>query len=171
MLPVPRQVWLGRSSHFPSNCASYETHSPAFVMANVSHPWPQDLEMEMTYTPSQQGSRRSERPQDASRSSEISNSKKHLRVKPSYAVAKLDDKDNAGYVAGWKQRLHQLLPLTSVAAIATYLLYVSYRVMCTVAAQAVNHTIYPVAWTFLCIESGVACEPSKIPRISFRRFC
>ena len=127
--------------------------------------------MEMTCTPSQEGSRRSESPQDASRSSEFSNSKENLRVEPSYAVEKLEDKDNAGYVATWKERLHQLLPLTSVAAIATYLLYVTYRIRCTLAAQGVYHTVYPVAWTFLCVELGVACERSDIPRISFRRFC
>ena len=125
--------------------------------------------MGMTGTPSQERSNRSESPQDTPELSEISNSKETLRVEPSYAVEKLEAKDNAGYVATWRERLHQLLPVTSVAAMAAYFLYVTYRITCTVTAQRVHHTVYPVAWTFLCIEFGVACERPDIPRI--RRFC
>ncbi len=99
----------------------------------------------MTYIPSEEGLRRSESPQDASQLSEISICKEQLCEELEYAIEKLEDKDNAGYVATWKNRLHQLLPLTSVSSIAAYWLYASFRVRCTVAAQRASHVMYPMA--------------------------
>lgn len=99
--------------------------------------------------------------------SEISICKEEPGEETTYAVEKLEDKDDAGYVAPWKLRLHRLLPLTSALAIASYWLYVAFRVRYTVAAQNLRHTVYPVAWLFLSIELGVACEPPDIPRNNF----
>ena len=94
--------------------------------------------------------------------------KEHPSPEPGYVVGKFHDKDDAGYFPTWKNRLHRLLPLTSIFTICTYWLYVSLRVMYTVAAQRVGHTVYPVAWIFLAIEVGVACEPSDVPAVPLR---
>lgn len=76
----------------------------------------------------------------------------------SYTVEKYAEKDDAGYVAKWKDRLHHLLPFTTLTTVATYWVYVAFRVRCTVAAQRIRHTVYPISWIFLAIEVGVACE-------------
>lgn len=125
----------------------------------------------MTSVPSQEGSSHSESPQETSPSSDTSVCKDQLCVEPRYAVEKYEDKDDAGYVAPWKLRLHQLLPLTSLSAIAAYWLYVTFRVRYTLALQRARHIIFPVAWIFLAIEVGVACEPPDIPRTPFMHVC
>ena len=104
-----------------------------------------------------------ENPQGASPSSEASLCKEQISEEPNYAVEKYNDKDDAGYVATWKMRLHQLLPVSSVAAIGAYWLYVAFRIRYTVALQHVRHIVFPVAWIFLAIEVGVACEASDTP--------
>ena len=112
-----------------------------------------------------------ESPQDTSPSSEtVSICKEQLRVEPTYAVEKYHDKDDAGYVAPWKKRLHSLLPLTSVTAIGAYWLYVAFRVRYTIALQRVRHTVFPVAWIFLTIEVGVARKASHTPRMILHGF-
>ncbi|KAF6227974.1 hypothetical protein HO133_007702 [Letharia lupina] len=116
--------------------------------------------MATIYAPSQEGS---------TPLSEISICKEEASAEPSihaveptytiestYAVEKIGDMDNAGYVATWKLRLNRLLPLSSVCAIAAYWLYFAFRVRYTVAAQELRHTVYPVAWLFISIELGVA---------------
>lgn len=95
----------------------------------------------------------------------ISICKEQASIETNYIVEKLDNKDHAGYVATWKDKLNQLLPISSACAIASYWLYFSFRVRYTVAAQNLRHTVYPVAWLFLSIELGVACETPEIPRI------
>lgn len=125
--------------------------------------------MATIYVPSQEGS---------TPLSEISICKEEASAEPSihaveptytiestYAVEKIGDMDNAGYVATWKLRLNRLLPLSSVCAIAAYWLYFAFRVRYTVAAQELRHTVYPVAWLFISIELGVACKPPDILRI------
>ena len=118
--------------------------------------------MAMACIPSEEGSKRSESPQDASQLSDISICKEQLGKELEYTVEKLEDKDNAGYVATWKNRLHQLLPLTSVTAIAAYWLYATFRVRYTLAAQRASHIIYPMAWIFLVVEVGVNCESTGV---------
>ena len=103
-------------------------------------------------------------PQDTPALSEIYISKEEPGFQPSYAIEKIDNKDNVGQVATWKLRLHSLLPFSSACAIAAYWLYIAFRVRYTVAAQNQRHTIYPVAWLFVSIELGVACEPPYIFR-------
>lgn len=103
-----------------------------------------------------------ESPQDTPALSEIYVIKEHPAIEKTYAVRKYEDKDNAGYIPTWKARLHRLLPLSSACAIASYWLYIAFRVRYTVAAQQLRHTIYPVAWLFVSIELGVACEPPDI---------
>ncbi|CAD6590774.1 MAG: hypothetical protein ASARMPRED_004999 [Alectoria sarmentosa] len=139
--------------------------------------------MAMTYIPegsTREGSIREESPRDTPPSSEIcickeqpstteisfskegpttteiSISKEQPSVEQNYAVEKLNDKDDAGYVRSWKVRVNQLLPFTSLTAICSYWLYFAFRVRYTVAAQRLKHTVYPVAWLFLSIELGVA---------------
>ena len=107
-------------------------------------------------------------PQDSSPSLGPPLYKEHPSPEPGYAVQKFDDRDDAGSVPAWKSRLNQLLPFTAVFTICTYWLYVALRVMYTIAAQRVGHTIYPVAWIFLGIEVGVACEPSHVPPVPLR---
>lgn len=124
--------------------------------------------MDVTYVPSREGSIRKGSPQDTPPSSAISICKEQPSDGPCYAVQRYDDKDDAGYVPTWKHRLNKLLPLTSFCAISAYWLYFSFRVVYTVAAQNLKHTVYPVAWLFLSIELGVACEPPDIPRSHFR---
>ena len=119
--------------------------------------------MSVTDPASEKGSNCSESPQTASPVSESSLYKEQPSVDPSFVVEKYHDKDDAGYVATWKTRLNQLLPLTSLTAIAAYWLYVTLRVRYTVAAQRLRHTVYPVAWIFLSIEVGVACERPDTP--------
>lgn len=154
--------------------------------------------MAMTYIPegsTREGSIREESPRDTPPSSEIfickeqpstteisfskeeptateiSISKEQSSVEPSYAVEKFADKDDAGYVPSWKVRVNQLLPFTSLTAICSYWLYFAFRVRYTVAAQRLKHTVYPVAWLFLSIELGVACEPPDVPLIQFSLEC
>lgn len=119
--------------------------------------------------PSQEASTPLESPQDTTPSS-TSICKEKPSVEPNYAVEKSGDKDNAGYVATWKHRLNQLLPLTSLCAIGAYWLYVAFRVRYTTAAQHVKGIIFPVAWVFLSIELGVACEPPDNPRLHCHGF-
>lgn len=109
--------------------------------------------------------RRLESAEDTPAMSEISICKEKPSVESSYVIEKYDDKDNAGYVATWKERLHRLLPLTSLTAIAAYWLYFAFRIRYTAAAQREGHTIYPVAWIFIAVEFGVSCEPLDISRI------
>ena len=121
----------------------------------------------MAYVPSNEGSSSVDSPQDASPSPGPSIYKEQPSVEPSFAVEKYNDKDDAGYITTWRIRLHRLLPLTSLSAIAAYWLYLTLRVRYTVAAQHVRHTVYPMAWIFLAIEAGVACESSNIPWVPF----
>ena len=86
---------------------------------------------------------------------------------PTYVVQKLNNKDDAGYVKNWKLQLHQFLPLTACVAIGAYWLYVTFRIRYILALQFVSHKVFPVAWIFLAVEVGVACEDSDTP-IPFR---
>ena len=86
---------------------------------------------------------------------------------PTYVVQKLNNKDDAGYVKNWKLQLHQFLPLTAVIAIGAYWLYVTFRVRYILALQFVSHKVFPVAWIFLAVEIGVACEDPDTPPSSF----
>ena len=141
--------------------------------------------MDLPYPFSQEGSRRFDSPLDTPTLSEISICKEQPNtptpplseisickeqhgVEPQYTVEKYAEKDDAGYVPTWKTRLHRLLPLTSAIAIGAYWLYFAFRVRYTVAAQNLGHTVYPVAWLFLSIEFGVACETPDGPRILLR---
>lgn len=138
--------------------------------------------MDMPYPLSPEGLRRFDSPLDTPTLSEISICKEQPNtptpplsvisickeqhgVEPQYTVEKYAEKDDAGYVPAWKSRLHKLLPLTSASAIAAYWLYFAFRVRYTVAAQNLGHTVYPVAWLFLSIEFGVACETPDVPRV------
>ena len=137
--------------------------TPALSEASISKEQPS--EMAMPYVPSQEDRRRLESAQDTPALSEISFSKEHHSEGPSYVVEKFEKKDNAGYVATWKHRVNKLLPFSSIIAIGSYWLYLAFRVRYTVAAQRINHKVYPMAWIFLSIEVGVARESSYIPRI------
>ncbi len=127
--------------------------------------------MAMADIPSEEGLKRSDSPQDASQLSEISICKEQLGEELEYAVKKLEDKDNAGYVATWKNRLHQLLPLTSVSSIAAYWLYATFRVRCTIAAQRASHIIYPMAWIYLGVEVGVSRESAGVSQSPTVNLC
>ena len=107
----------------------------------------------------------SESPEVTPALSEISICKEHADLEPSYAVEKCAVHDDDGYVPKWKLRVNSLLPFTSACAIGSYWLYIAFRVRYTVEAQNLRHTVYPVAWLFISIELGVACEPSDILRI------
>ena len=106
--------------------------------------------------------RRLESAEDTPALSEISLCKEKASEESSYVIEKYDDEDNAGYVATWKKRLHRLMPLTSAIAIGAYWLYFAFRIRYTAAAQTLGHTVYPVAWIFIGIEFGVACEPPHV---------
>lgn len=118
---------------------------------------------EQPSVPSEEGSRRFDSAQDTPRFSEIFLCKEQPGDEPAYVVEKFEDQDDAGYVATWKTRLNRLLPFSSSLAIASYWLYFAFRVRYTVAAQALGHAVYPVAWLFLSIETGVACEYPGYP--------
>ena len=137
-------------------------YTPA--LSEVSTSKEQPSEMAMPYVPSQEDRRRLESAQDTPALSEISFSKEHPIEETNYAVEKFEKRDNAGYVATWKYRVNKLLPLTSAVAIGSYWLYLAFRVRYTVAAQRIHHRVYPMAWIFLAIEVGVACEFPYIPR-------
>ena len=107
---------------------------------------------------SEEGSRRYDSAQDTPRFSEIFLCKEQPSPDGCYVVKKFEEKDDAGYVPNWKDQLNRLLPFSSSLAIAAYWLYFAFRVRYTVAAQELGHTVYPVAWLFLSIETGVACE-------------
>lgn len=109
--------------------------------------------------------RRLESAEDTPALSEISLCKEKPSDESSYVVEKYDDRDNAGYVSTWKERVHRLMPLTSMIAICAYWLYFAFRIRYTAAAQQIGHTVYPVAWIFIGIEFGVACEPLDVSQL------
>ena len=121
----------------------------------------------MIYVHPKEKSASLESSQDVCPPLESSTGKEQLSGEPIYAVEKYHDKDDAGYVATWKKRLHALLPLSSVIAITAYWLYFTFRVRYTLALQRVDDTVFPVAWIFLATEVGIACETSPTPRIPF----
>ena len=100
--------------------------------------------------------------QDASSQSQTSSSLKESNVQTPHAIEKYEDHDDAGHIATWRDRLHKLVPLTSLASIVAYGVYFTFRIICTVDTQRVAQTVYPVAWIFIAIELGVTCE-SRFP--------
>ena len=120
---------------------------------------------------SEEGSRRYDSAQDTPRFSEIFLCKEQPSPEACYVVKKFEEKDDAGYVPNWKDQLNRLLPFSSSLAIAAYWLYFAFRVRYTVAAQELGHTVYPVAWLFLSIETGVACESPNILDLTLTKVC
>lgn len=79
-------------------------------------------------------------------------------TEPKYAIERYEDKDDAGYVTSWRWRVHRLLPLTTLAAVGGYFLYFALRIRYTVESQRASRSVFPMAWIFVFVEAGVACE-------------
>ena len=94
--------------------------------------------------------------------SQYSSSLESANVQPCHIIEKYEDHDDAGHIKVWRERLHKLLPVTTLASIVAYGLYFAYRIICTVNLQRVDQTIYPVAWVFITIELGVICESQSL---------
>ncbi|KAL8802988.1 MAG: hypothetical protein Q9200_006398 [Gallowayella weberi] len=107
------------------------------------------------YIPARQGSTVQLDPQADAPLPEICSLNENPFSDPFYAVEKLEDQDDAGYVTTWRRKLHQMLPLTTFAALATYLLYFVFRIIVTVDSQRAEHNFFPVAWIFIAIETGM----------------
>ena len=79
-------------------------------------------------------------------------------VKTMYAVEKyeIERKGDASYTATWRDQLHRLLPLTTLAAMAANLLYLTFRIRYTIDSQSADHMVYPAAWVFMAIETAMS---------------
>ncbi|KAL8679352.1 MAG: hypothetical protein Q9186_004357 [Xanthomendoza sp. 1 TL-2023] len=107
------------------------------------------------YAPAQQPSTVQSPSQDDAPQSEIGCFGENPFRDPFYAVETVEDQDDAGYVTTWRNKLSRILPLTTFAGIATYLLYFAFRVKATVDSQRAEHTVFPAAWIFIAIETGM----------------
>lgn len=79
-------------------------------------------------------------------------------AEPLCLVERVHGTDDIDHLPLWKRRLNKCTPLFSVAAAASYWVYLVYRIKYTVAAQQALHRVFVMAWAFIAVELGVACE-------------
>lgn len=71
-------------------------------------------------------------------------------------VERLHGKDDIDHMPTWKRRINRLTPFFSMIAVGAYWVYFSFRIRYTIAAQAVAHKVFVMAWIFIAVEIGVA---------------
>lgn len=73
-------------------------------------------------------------------------------------VQRVHETDDIDLIPTWKRRLNKGTPIFSLIAVGAYWVYFAFRIKYTLAAQRANHKIYAMAWTFIAVETGVACK-------------
>jgi hypothetical protein len=73
-------------------------------------------------------------------------------------VERVDEKDDIEHLPLWKRRINRLTPLFAMVAVTSYWLYLAFRIKYTIAAQQAANKTFVMAWTFIAVELGVACE-------------
>ncbi|KAH9882340.1 hypothetical protein J1614_000576 [Plenodomus biglobosus] len=81
-----------------------------------------------------------------------------VAAEPLCLVERVHGTDDIDHLPSWKRRVNKCTPIFSIAAVAAYWVYFVYRIKYTLAAQEKYNSIYGMAWTFIAVELGVACE-------------
>jgi hypothetical protein len=73
-------------------------------------------------------------------------------------VERVHETDDIDLLPPWKRRLNKCTPIFSIIAVAAYWVYFAFRIKYTVAAQHAANRVFAMAWTFIAVETGVACK-------------
>ncbi len=66
--------------------------------------------------------------------------------------------DDIEHMPQWRRRLYALTPIAATLSIGSYWVYFFFRIKFTLDAQEVSNKIFFMAWVFIFVEMGVACE-------------
>ncbi|KAF1848129.1 glycosyltransferase family 2 protein [Cucurbitaria berberidis CBS 394.84] len=86
----------------------------------------------------------------------ISEKDPNVSAEPVCLVERVHGKDDIDHIPLWKRRINKCTPLFSLIAVSSYWVYFVFRIKFTLAAQAVAHKVFVMAWTFIAVEMGVA---------------
>lgn len=71
-------------------------------------------------------------------------------------VAQIHHRDDADIWKGWRRWVYRLTPYLTVLNMALYILYLTFRIVCIVAAQKKFSTTFAAAWLFVAVEVATA---------------
>lgn len=71
-------------------------------------------------------------------------------------VAQIHNRDDVDIWKGWRRYIYKLTPYLTVLNMGLYLLYLTYRIICIVAAQNKFRTTFAAAWLFVAVEVATA---------------
>ncbi|CAK7275306.1 hypothetical protein SEPCBS119000_006626 [Sporothrix epigloea] len=72
------------------------------------------------------------------------------------SVAQLHDRDDADTWNGWRRFVYRFTPYFTLISMGLYLLYLTFRIICIVAAQRKFGTTFAAAWLFVAVEVATA---------------
>ncbi|CAK7564617.1 MAG: hypothetical protein SEPTF4163_002512 [Sporothrix epigloea] len=72
------------------------------------------------------------------------------------SVAQLHDRDDVDTWKGWRRFIYRFTPYLTLLNMGLYLLYLTYRIICIVAAQRKFQTTFAAAWLFVAVEVATA---------------
>lgn len=81
-----------------------------------------------------------------------------ISMEPVCLVERVHGTDDIDHIPLWKRRINKCTPIFSLIAVSSYWVYFAFRIKYTLAAQHVVGKVFGMAWAFIAIEMGVACE-------------
>lgn len=73
-----------------------------------------------------------------------------------YVIQRMADHDDTEHMSKWERIIYSTSPFWGLLSLVLYWVYFALRVRFTVAAQHSANAVFPLAWTFITVELGVA---------------